>query len=350
MFKQYDKNWAELNNHLREIESGGGGLVAALSKLETHHQETGFIKKLTGTFERTKYYHPRDHSRFLRIQYNPERALRFRGAGVKTPPAGTELHNDGCFLCRDNIRWQQNGTEIGYEILLKDNRYYAWMNPFPLLPTHVVVASRKHTSQEWPVSGDGYPDATPVLTDFIELAKRMPGYVGFYNGVHAGASIPGHLHFQFCRRPEDDPVFPLEMAAERHLESDSDEVLIKEYPLTVAVWSGTPEDVLQRASSWIAGWAEENHHRIQELSANFIVSGPVSDNDILFFFVPRHRNKPQGDGLSGLIGGLEVLGEFVFSSEQDRSLLDRGQIDYFSLEKKLAHINTPFYQDQSKVD
>ena len=341
----YEITWSELNSRLREIEIGGGGLDAALSELETHQKESGFIKANLAAVERFSFRHPENSSRFFRIQYNPLRALRFNEFGASSLPPGTSVRNEGCFLCRDNIRWQQQGTEMGYEIHMGETSYYAWMNPFPLLPSHVVIATREHTSQEWPVCEKGNLDISDLLNDLVELAVRMPSYVGFYNGVNAGASIPSHLHFQFFKRPENEPEFPLERAARRHLENAEQGIFLKHYPLAVAMWTGEPRTVLGQASEWIAGWAGRNRHRIHGLTANFIVLSNNPSSGITLYFVPRDRAKCHGDGISGLIGGLDVLGELVFSSKEDKELLDSGKINYFSLEKTLASVHTPFFLD-----
>ena len=207
---EYDLAWSEFNARLRETETGIGGLTAALAELEIHQRETGFIKDdLTGV-ERHVFRHPDDSNRFFRVQYNAKRLLRFNGSGVATPPAGVDHINDGCFLCRENIRWQQQHAQVGFEIRMTGDEYHAWMNPFPLLPNHVVIAADEHVTQEWDMDGTGGADLNCLLFDLCDTAKRMPGHVGFYNGVDAGASIPEHLHFQFFRRPDEDPVFPLE--------------------------------------------------------------------------------------------------------------------------------------------
>ena len=341
----YDTTWVELNSRLREIEVGSSGLGGVLRELECHQQESGFIKLSLSSVERHIFDHPEDPSRFFRVQYNPERALRFCGSGISAPPPGSDIKHNGCFLCRDNIRWQQQGAEMGYEIHVDDNSYFAWMNPFPLLPTHVVIATTDHTSQEWPVCENGTLDVSKLLNDLVGLSTRMPGYLGFYNGVNAGASIPGHLHFQFFKRPDDEPEFPLERAARRHREEGREGLFLEDYPLDVAMWTGTPEEILAQASGWIADWANRNRKRIHELTANIIASCDPDGDGITLYFVPRDRLKTQGEGLSDLIGGLEVLGELVFSSVEDKALLDAGKIDYFSLEMILASVRTPFFTD-----
>jgi hypothetical protein len=40
--------------------------------------------------------------------------------------------------------------------------------------------------------------------------------------------------------------------------------------------------------------------------------------------------------MSGIIGGVEVLGEMVFSGEEDGKRLERGEIDYHTVERILS--------------
>ena len=108
--EKYSEVWKDLNRELREIERNGGGLPAALEALASQQRTRGFIKDDLQSVRRYRFVHPDDPARFFVVQYNPVRALRFGGAGTSTPPAGTAVKHGGCFLCRDNIRWQQRGV------------------------------------------------------------------------------------------------------------------------------------------------------------------------------------------------------------------------------------------------
>ncbi len=342
MLSDYDTAWSELNARLRGIEDGAG-LGGALAELQAYQQRTGFIKDRLESVDRHTFYHPRDSSRFFRVQYNPKRALRFNGNGITVPPSGIVVRNDGCFLCRDNIRWQQGGSQLGYEVRIGETVYYAWMNPFPLLPTHIVVATETHTSQEWGCEYGGRRGKSMLLSDLVALAARMPGYVGFYNGVDAGASIPGHMHLQFCQRPEDDPEFPLERAARVFDDSDQGVNFLSRYPVAAAVWQGAAAEVSEAASSWVSQWTHRNRDRLNNLTANFIASKDLAGDGVSLYFVPRARSTSRVNGLHGLIGGLEILGEVVFSSPEEKKLLDDGAIDYFALASYLARVRTPMF-------
>lgn len=344
MTQDYEFVWQELNQRLQEIEKSSG-LDGVFRELETYHVNSGFIKDQFEEIARYTIHHPEDKSRFFRVQHNQKRALRLKGSGIKTPPAGTSAQNNGCFLCRDNVEWQQQGIEIGYEIEVDGDSYYAWMNPFPLLPTHVVISTREHTSQEWTLHEEGHLDTTRMLQCLVGLAGRLPGYIGFYNGVGAGASIPGHMHLHFCRRPEGEPDFPLEQKTRELSNVDGEVVMVKNYPLAVAVWRGSSHEVVRQAAEWLSHWAKGNHERLNILSANFIATMDPATNEVTLYFTPRERNRTWSGGGSQLIGGLEVLGEFVYTIEEEQQLLEDGVVDYFALEKILADIQTPFFPE-----
>jgi diadenosine tetraphosphate (Ap4A) HIT family hydrolase len=342
---EYDLAWSDLNTRLRETETGTGGLTAVLAELEVHQRETGFIKDDLASVARHVFRHPDDPDRFFRVQYNPNRALRFDGSGISTPPAGVAHVNGGCFLCRENVRWQQQHAQVGFEITLTGDKYHAWMNPFPLLPNHVVVAAHEHVSQEWDMRGAGGVDLARLLMDLCGTAMRIPGHVGFYNGVDAGASIPGHLHFQFFRRPEEDPVFPLESWAFEAPSIDDMPAWARDFPLPVARWQGGVGEVVGKATAWVRRWADANRNRIDSLSSNFIAAADGHEGAVSLYFAPRDRAKPRWNGVDGLVGGLEILGELVLSSDDNRKLLDSGAIDYFYVENALASVRAPFLVD-----
>lgn len=336
--EQYAERWTDLNRRLRHIERHDGGLGAALEALKTHQLEQGFIKDDLHLMRRYRYAHPRDPSRFFLVQFNPVRALRFQGSGRKTPPVGVAVPYDGCFLCPENVLWQQAGAEMGYEIDVDSARYIAWMNAYPLMPVHCVVATADHIPQAWCRNGEmiGCMSIDKILDDLVDLSRRLPGYVGFYNGQGAGASIPGHFHFQFFKRPQAGILFPLEITArESGIESHG---TIDDYPLAVEYWRGDPGSVTGAACAWIRDWLGRNRHQHPLISANIVATFDDIENTSCLFFVPRHQQRMQSPEMSGTIGGVEILGELVFSSDEEGRRLERGDVDYHTIERILSAV------------
>ena len=343
----YNLRWSDLNERLRQTEAATGELAAALAELEAHQRDCGFIKDDLADVERLVFADPDDPTRTFRAQVNPKRARRHGGAGVTTPPPDEENLHDGCFLCRENIRWQQNQMQVGFEIATTQDAYHAWMNPFPLLHNHIVVAAAEHVSQEWDMAGSDstHIDLRRMLNDLCETAGRLPSHVGFYNGVDAGASIPGHLHFQFFHRPTEDPIFPLEQR--RFIESDvPDEPMIaSDYPVPVALWRGTVAEVVDAASSWVRTWVKANDNRLDRLSSNFIAAGHACGSGVSLYFVPRDRDRQWWNGDKGIVGGLELLGELVLASAEECAMVASGEVDYAFIERALGAVHTPFIED-----
>ncbi|MDB4857396.1 DUF4922 domain-containing protein [Alphaproteobacteria bacterium] len=337
----YETEWANLNKKLREIERAHGSLGAALSELETHQRESGFIKGDLQGIERVVFSHPERKNHTLRAQINPRRAKRHDGSGAPILPNRYEFKNDGCFLCSENIKWQQQQRQIGFEITASSGGYNALMNPFPLLPNHVVFASKFHIPQEFSLL-DQKMEAKKledVLRDLCQLALRLPDHIGFYNGVGAGASIPGHFHFQFFNRAPDFPSFPIEERDFTTAKNVEDPELIVDYPIKVLRWQGNLEKVVSNAVLWISKWIKSKAELSALLSTNFITTAGPSHDEITLYFVPRDKSKQFWNGNRGIVGGLEVLGELVMASEDELALIEKGVVNYQFIQQALSAVS-----------
>lgn len=82
-----------------------------------------------------------------------------------------------CFLCAANRPKEQLA-------LPWFERWELLLNPFPILPIHFTIASCYHQPQAC------------IPEDIIAFAEMAPDLCFFYNGAHAGASAPDHLHTQ----------------------------------------------------------------------------------------------------------------------------------------------------------
>jgi len=337
---QYQRSWQILNHDLRGLEQKQGDLGGALEALYSHQFTSGFVCDDLSRVERYSVAHPADPDQIFLVQFNPRRAERFDGRGHSSPGPGQVAEHDGCFLCPANILWQQGELQLGYDVELNGRDYIAWINPYPLAPVHSVIASRDHLSQAWVVDsvGDKKLYIADLITDLVTLARRLPGYLTFYNGIDAGASIPGHLHYHAFRRPVRHARFPIERLTEGS--GAAAELVTHGYPVHFAFWRGEGMDVELRVSQWANTWIEKNDTRKMELTANIMAVADVETGAVSLYFVPRSRSNNTGQNPIGkrLIGGLEMLGELVFSTSDDKRQLDAGRVDYFSLAQMLADV------------
>lgn len=336
--RKYDGMWDDLNRELKAIENSSGGFVRALEVLQQQQRDQGFIRDDLEFVEKYKFHHPEDLVRYFSAQYNPTRLHRFKGAGRATPPTGVNVINNGCTLCRENIEWQQDGLEAGYDIQVGSTPYIVWMNPYPLMPVHTVIATKDHVPQAW--SPDGSTGAQfgieKILIDLITLSGRLPGHIGFYNGVGAGASKPEHFHFQFFKRPEPEMLFPLEIAAQRP--RNGAHVIIEDYPVIAACWRGDAKTVAAQGAAWLRNCIAQSNGSLSSPSANiFAILDEVRQHTQLYI-IPRDRRRSHSSEISGMIGGLEILGELVFLDEKEKQRLDLGEVDYHAVERILGSV------------
>lgn len=118
------------------------------------------------------------HDGELRVQFNPSRIV---STGAKIDKE--TLKKRACFLCDINRPKQQNKLPIlgSLQVLV---------NPFPILPQHLTIPTRRHVAQHF--------SHFSSLID--QIAWQLPGMFVFYNGARCGASAPDHAHLQAgCR-------------------------------------------------------------------------------------------------------------------------------------------------------
>jgi hypothetical protein len=160
--------------------------------------------------------------------------------------------------------------------------------------------------------------------------------VGFYNGEGAGASIPNHFHYQLLPRPADYGPFPLELAA---IEERPYGCVVEDaYPLDFAHWRGGIDEIIDAAMPWLQTWcrgASDN------LTANVIAASGAGGETLDLYFVPRDKHRPGSAEMTGQVGGLEVLGEVIFSSEEEGQRLENGDIEYTTIKRILASVAVP---------
>lgn len=132
-----------------------------------------------------------------KVQFNP---CRMASSTATTDP--DEIAARACFLCEKNRPAEQ--TEIKFEGR-KGRRYNVQVNPFPIFPSHLVIARTEHVPQcIW-----------HNFVDMMDFARLYKGYTVYYNGPLSGASAPDHMHFQACPRH----TLPLEVAIDEFLDN-----------------------------------------------------------------------------------------------------------------------------------
>lgn len=132
-----------------------------------------------------------------KIQHNPERL-----ASTTADTAPEVIAARPCFLCPEHRPAEQFHVKFEGR---KGRSYNIQVNPYPILPGHLVIARDRHIPQSiW----HHFPD-------MLAFAKEYADYTVFYNGPESGASAPDHLHFQAVPRN----LLPLENAVDAFLDA-----------------------------------------------------------------------------------------------------------------------------------
>lgn len=132
----------------------------------------------------------------VKIQYNPGRSR-----STKAAVDSDSIKRRPCFLCAENRPPEQMSLRFEGR---KGRHYHILLNPYPIFPSHIVVAGKRHSEQSiW-----------NKYVDMMDLAHHFTNFTIFYNGPRCGASAPDHFHFQACPRG----LMPLEKDVDRLLD------------------------------------------------------------------------------------------------------------------------------------
>jgi ATP adenylyltransferase/5',5'''-P-1,P-4-tetraphosphate phosphorylase II len=193
------------------------GLVEGLA--EQQLATWPMLRDAVAGLARVEYKRVRVRGSEVLAQFNPQRivstAAKVDAATIKQRP---------CFLCAENLPPEERGIAFGAD-------FVALYNPFPVLPRHLVITSRRHIPQT--IEGN--------FGTLLDLALDLGGeFFVLYNGAACGASAPDHLHFQACAR-ESAPIIPeIDTWERRGLSKNSgvESFTLKDYRLNALVARG----------------------------------------------------------------------------------------------------------------
>lgn len=210
-----------------------------------------------------------------RAQFNPARVV---STGAKVDKASIAARP--CFLCRDNRPQCQHVHQWGnYEILV---------NPFPIFPGHLTIASCRHEPQ----SVNGH------VGDMLRLACELEGYTVFYNGPQCGASAPDHLHFQAV----SSEYMPLD----------------RRYPFKRHYFIDSHERVGEALSELLYSLSAYGDEPMVNIALRAVDSSTIEA-----VVVPRRAHRPQCyDTVKVSPGAVDVFGTLITVSEADFDAVD----------------------------
>ena len=331
--RQNDLAW-ELRQHQLQDRLEPLSLAAVLRYLTALHLDIGFIED---DLSEVRYFPCADTTGswpFI-VQFAPRRAQR-RAVG----------RTGRCAFDTQDFRRQQRGLQYFYHLTLNGRRYKALTNPYPFAPFHTSIASDKHEPQGWHERDPAAQRSKlhRIVADLFALAQHLPGWVALYNGIDAGATID-HLHFHVFELPPGHGQFPIQTAAAQgHTGPEAGSQLRfggdRHYPLTAFRFGGAREAVVGEAAALLERWTTRDPHAA---TANLMA---VTENaQSCLYVVPRNRFFQFAAGFPYRVGSMEVVGQFIYSQEEELHDLQEGRINFRRLWHILKAVHLPAAQE-----
>ena len=269
-WKERVVNIEELRPYLpNKSEPDFRGLVEGLA--EQQLATWPMLRDAVAGLARVEYKRVRVRGSDVLAQFNPQRIV---STGAKVDAA--TIKQRPCFLCAENLPPEERGIAFGAD-------FVALYNPFPVLPRHLVITSRRHIPQT--IEGN--------FGTLLDLALDLGGeFFVLYNGAACGASAPDHLHFQACAR-ESAPIIPeIDTWVRRGLSKNSgvESFTLKDYRLNALVARGNDRLAVYE-------WFERALRRLAEITGaesepmiNLVVTRDGGRWTVIIF--PRSKHRP----------------------------------------------------------
>ena len=246
----------------------------------------------------------------VEAQWNP---ARIGSTGAKID--AKSIAERPCFLCADNRPKEQMKGIV-------DGQYELLVNPFPILPMHFTIPTRRHQPQR----------VNQLYGEMHRLLTNHPEMTVLYNGPQCGASAPDHAHLQVV----SSGCLPLQKSWQRLTRSLREVVtqgdegdgifLVDEYPAVAFLirshsWQ-TDEQLFRhlfRALSATAGTADDS----QPTEPMMNIVAWRSGDAYLSVVLPRRKHRPDcytAEGDEQLIispGAVDMGGLLITPREQD---------------------------------
>ncbi|MDD4760030.1 MAG: DUF4922 domain-containing protein [Bacteroidaceae bacterium] len=263
----------------------------------------------------------------LSAQFNPARIV---STGANVDPQ--TIKQRPCFLCRHN----QPVEQLHLDTL---DKYQLCVNPFPILPYHFTLPTRRHVPQL----------ARPLFDTFCHLAMTLPSFVIFYNGAQCGASAPDHAHLQLGAKGQ----IPLQRDWSQYEHN-----LVKIYPLTMSEENSLSNDKRTEIGTGIFLLRTfvyplfilkitENEGRSflfeKLLKALPIFKGENEPRFNLLAWRQRKGGSPEDELIVAVIPRQKLRPECYFKKGEDQFLISPGSVDIGGL------VITPRREDFDRI-
>ena len=245
------------------------------------------------------------------VQFNSAR-IRSTGATISKEALAARP----CFLCAENRPKEQMHKLI-------DGEYELLVNPYPILPMHFTIPTRRHQPQRIRL----------MYQQVLRLLAAYPELTIFYNGPLCGASAPDHAHLQ----AGTSGVLPLQKEWQRlsrsmttivRLSDEAEIARLDDYPCAALVIRSKDERSSKRLFTSLY---EAMIKREGENEPMMNIVAWRSRDELITVVFPREKHRPdcyykKGEGQMLVSpGALDMAGLIITPRQNDFERLDGDQ-------------------------
>lgn len=294
------------------------GLAYALTTLYRQQVNSGFVlgDPLTTSSKQIKLIPCQRSNVTFSMRWNPDRQLRAnaklltsRGV-VRKDVDPSQLINDGCFLCKENIAIR-NPKEIPLKINLAGEVFYLGANLAYITNNHFTIINNSHRAQRYRFQ------ILKAAGDLIDLTDGH--FRTIFNG-RAGASILWHEHLQATT--EEFPIENINFKNNTPVyQNDNLTVHQPDYPAPLFIVEGEKREIVESvADKIITQWIEREpeHNTVNIISVK-------TNNTYKIYVFPRDSRKLFAQGKIGFMASFEMGGIIVLS--HDPAAVDENEVN-----------------------
>ncbi len=143
---------------------------------------------------------------------------------------GDTNKSDSCIFCAKEFPPEEDAKRL---ILYRGEKAFVLMNLFPYNPSHLMVATYKHTGNICEISSEEFAELHALTSFSVNLLTQLCRPEGFNIGINmgkcAGAGFAGHIHQHIVPRWNGDtnfmPVLADVRSVPEHIEATYEKLL-----------------------------------------------------------------------------------------------------------------------------
>ena len=213
----------------------------------------------------------------------------------------------------------------------------ALANPYPFLCSHVTVASSIHEPQFWRSAcrAETRTRMERAVRDLYQLAAVLPTFLVIYNASReAGASLPGHQHYQLAELPPGYGLFSIQQVVAQSPPAPFVPIGFRgDDPVSGARFTGPEETVVNAAATFLEKWED-----ILNDAATANIIAITECGEVAIYVILRNALFRLAQGFHGVLGSTELAWLLILSSDYEFRAIRERRFSFSRVWKMLGEV------------